>query len=151
MSDAAIQALSAVVIAAIGIITTYITVRGRASRDEPDAAPVTNEQVREAEDPGVVAIKIAYGTQLQLEKTQADLDETKSSLGQTQSELKQTVKDLEAVRGELRSVLAELESIARDLRRFVEWEESGAHGSPPIALTDIYARLEALTRKRPHP
>lgn len=151
MSDAAIQAISAVVIAAIGIITTYITVHARTSRGETDGAPVTNEQVREAEDPGVVAIKIAYGTQLQLEKTQADLQETRTSLGQTQSDLEQTVKDLEAIRGELRSVLAELESIARDLRRFIEWEEVGAHGAPPVPLASIYARLEALTRKRPHP
>lgn len=130
MSDAAIQAISAIIIAAIGIVTTTITVRGRTSHDKPDAAPVTNQQVLEAEDPGVSALRIALSTQKQLEKTQADLEQ---------------------VRGELRSVLSELESIARDLRAFVEWEEAGAHGQPPVSLPSIYERLEALTRKRPHP
>lgn len=144
MSDAAIQVAGAVVIALIGVVTTWITVRARSSSDEPETAPVTNAQVSSAEDPGVMALKLAMGTQRQLEETQQDLEETKTAL-------QRTADDLELVRGELRSVLAELESIARDLRRFVEWEESGAQGSPPIALTDIYARLEALTRKRPHP
>lgn len=142
MSDAAVQGITAVLIALIGVMTTWITVKARSSADGDDTAPVTNEQVRGAEDPGVMALKLAYGTQRSLEATQADLEQTKTAL-------QQTAADLELVRGELRSVLAELESIARDLRRFVEWEESGAHGSPPIALTDIYARLEALTRKRP--
>lgn len=135
MSDVAVQGITAVIIALIGVITTYITVKARSSSTEPEAAPVTNEQVRGAEDPGVMALKIAMGTQRQLEETKADLETTKAALI--------------VVRDELRSVLAELESIARDLRRFVEWEEAGAHGNPPITLTEIYARLEALTRKRP--
>lgn len=137
MSDAVVNTLGAVAIALIGALATWVTYRSRSSTDEPDAVPVTNAQVQQAEDPGALALKIAYGTQRQLEDTRADLKQTQTALGVVQSEL--------------RSVLTEVESIARDLRRFVEWEDAGAHGAPPVALADIYHRLEALNRKRPTP
>lgn len=79
------------------------------------------------------------------------LTEQDEKIDRLEEENEKTRADLELVRGELRSVLAEVESIARDLRRFVEWEEAGAHGTPPITLASIYARLEALNRKRPQP
>lgn len=137
MSDAVINTIGGVAIALIGVLATWVTYRNGGSKAEPESAPVTNAQVQRAEDPGALALKIAYGTQKQLEDTKADLKQTKTALGVVQSEL--------------RSVLTEVESIARDLRRFVEWEDDGAHGAPPVALADIYHRLEALNRKRPQP
>lgn len=137
MSDAVVNTLGGVAIALIGVLATWVTVRSGGRKDEPESGPVTNDQVQQAEDPGALALKIAYGTQKQLEETQEDLEQTKTALV--------------VVQGELRSVLAEVESIARDLRRFVEWEDAGAHGDPPVALADIYHRLEALNRKRPQP
>lgn len=117
-----------------------VWLQSRASR----AVGVKSADVEADKSAGQLALDIAN-------HVSGRLTEQDEKIDRLEEENEKTRADLEIVRGELRSVLAEVESIARDLRRFVEWEEAGAQGAPPISLSDIYARLEALNRKRPTP
>jgi hypothetical protein len=79
------------------------------------------------------------------------LDVQNKRIDELESENKERARELAGVRGELRSVLEEVEAIARDLRHMVLWDENGRRGDPPVRLTDIHARLEALSNRRVDP
>lgn len=141
MSDWAGQVLLVVLGGLVGTGSVLgVWIQSRASR----AVGVKTADVEADKSAGQLALDVAVHVSTRMEAQ----DEKISTL---EKENTQRARELAGVRGELRSVLEEVESIARDLRRLVIWDEQGGEGPPPVRLTDIHARLEALSNRKVEP
>lgn len=130
MSDAAIDALALVAVALIGLAGTTVTVlaRRRGGEGEETVPSVTEEQVRDAEDPGVMALRVALGTREDLETTRRELGDAKADLRAAQARLDVLAEQNRQLRRTLRGVVGRLERIA-------EWVRDG-HAPPPPYTAD---------------
>lgn len=125
MSEAAIDALALVAVALIGLVGTTVTVLARRRGNEGGAAvpSVTEEQMRDAEDPGVMALRVALGTR-------EDLQQTRRELSVAQARLDALAEQNRQLRRVLRGVVGRLETIA-------EWVRAGHLPPPPITADEL--------------
>lgn len=126
MSDAAFDALALIVVALIGLVGTIITLLARRhdSDDGGDDVPsVTEKQVREAEDPGVLALRIAMDTR-------KDLEATRGELATAKTELAELARQNRRLREVLREVVERMERIAA-------WVRAGHQPPPPFTAEQI--------------
>ena len=132
MSDAAFDALALIGVALIGLIGTIVTVLARRRQDEgeDDMPSVTEQQVRDAEDPGVLALRVALGTQRDLEETRSELSQTRKDLSAANVRLDVLAEQNRRLRKVLRGVVVRLEGIA-------EWVRAGHHPPPPFTPEEI--------------
>ena len=132
MSDAAFEALSVLGAAFIAFLGTWVTVRARQRQEdgEDDVPAVTEQQVRDAEDPGVLALRVALGTQRDLEETRSELSQTRKDLSAANVRLDVLAEQNRRLRQVLRGVVVRLEGIA-------EWVRSGHHPPPPFTPEEI--------------
>ena len=132
MSDAAFDALALIGVALIGLVGTIVTVLARRRQDEgEDGMPsVTEQQVRDAEDPGVLALRVALGTQRDLEETRSELSQTRDDLAAANVRLDVLAEQNRRLRKVLRGVVVRLERIA-------EWVRAGHHPPPPFTAEEI--------------
>ena len=132
MSDAAFDALALIAVALIGLVGTVVTVLARRRQEdgETDMPSVTEQQVRDAEDPGVLALRVALGTQRDLEETRSELSQTREDLSAANVRLDVLAEQNRRLRKVLRGVVVRLEGIA-------EWVRSGHHPPPPFTPEEI--------------
>lgn len=132
MSDAAFDALALIGVALIGLVGTVVTVLARRRQEdgEDDMPSVTEQQVRDAEDPGVLALRVALGTQRDLEETRSELSQTRKDLSAANVRLDVLAEQNRRLRQVLRGVVVRLEGIA-------EWVRSGHHPPPPYTPEEI--------------
>lgn len=132
MSDAAFDALALIGVAFIGLIGTVVTVLARRRQEEgEDPMPsVTEQQVRDAEDPGVLALRVALGTQRDLEETRSELSQTRKELASALTRLDVLAEQNRRLREVLRGVVVRLERIAERVR-------AGHHPPPPFTPEEI--------------
>lgn len=105
------------------------------------AVGVKAADVEKDKSAGQLALDVAVHVSGRMEAQDRRIDEL-------EAENLERAAEVAAVRGELRSVLQEVEAIARDLRKLVEWDESGGVGAPPVRLAELHARLDALSKRR---
>lgn len=132
MSDAAFDALALISVALIGLVGTVVTVLARRRQEdgEDDMPSVTEQQVRDAEDPGVLALRVALGTQRDLEETRSELSQTRKDLSAANVRLDVLAEQNRRLRQVLRGVVVRLEGIA-------EWVRAGHHPPPPYTPEEI--------------
>lgn len=132
MSDAAFDALALIGVALIGLVGTVVTVLARRRQEdgEDDMPSVTEQQVRDAEDPGVLALRVALGTQRDLEETRSELSQTRKDLSAANVRLDVLAEQNRRLRQVLRGVVVRLEGIA-------EWVRAGHHPPPPYTPEEI--------------
>lgn len=132
MSDAAFEALALIGVALIGLVGTVVTVLARRRQEdgEDDMPSVTEQQVRDAEDPGVLALRVALGTQRDLEETRSELSQTRKDLSAANVRLDVLAEQNRRLRQVLRGVVVRLEGIA-------EWVRAGHHPPPPYTPEEI--------------
>ena len=132
MSDAAFDALALIGVALIGLIGTIVTVLARRRQEEGEEPmpSVTEQQVRDAEDPGVLALRVALGTQRDLEETRSELSQTRDDLAAANVRLDVLAEQNRRLRKVLRGVVVRLERIA-------EWVRAGHHPPPPFTAEEI--------------
>lgn len=132
MSDAAFDAFALIAVALIGLVGTVVTVLARRRQEdgEDDMPSVTEQQVRDAEDPGVLALRVALGTQRDLEETRSELSQTRKDLSAANVRLDVLAEQNRRLRKVLRGVVVRLEGIA-------EWVRAGHHPPPPFTPEEI--------------
>lgn len=132
MSDAAFDALALIGVALIGLVGTVVTVLARRRQEdgEDDMPSVTEQQVRDAEDPGILALRVALGTQRDLEETRSELSQTRKDLSAANVRLDVLAEQNRRLRQVLRGVVVRLEGIA-------EWVRAGHHPPPPYTPEEI--------------
>ena len=126
MSDAAFDALALIVVALIGLVGTIITIHARRQGSDDgggDVPSVTEKQVREAEDPGVLALRIAIDTR-------KDLEATRGELATAKTELAGLARQNRRLREVLREVVERMERIAA-------WVRAGHQPPPPFTAEQI--------------
>ena len=126
MSDAAFDALALIVVALIGLVGTIITLLARRHGSDDgggDVPSVTEKQVREAEDPGVLALRIAIDTR-------KDLEATRGELATAKTELAGLARQNRRLREVLREVVERMERIAA-------WVRAGHQPPPPFTAEQI--------------
>lgn len=132
MSDAAIDALALIAVALIGLAGTTVTVLARRRGGEGDETvpSVTEEQMRDAEDPGVMALRVALGTREDLETTRRELGDTRADLRAAQTRLDVLAEQNRQLRRTLRGVVGRLERIA-------QWVREGHTPPPPYTADEL--------------
>lgn len=132
MTDAAFDALALIAVALIGLVGTVVTVLARRRQEdgEADMPSVTEQQVRDAEDPGVLALRVALGTQRDLEQTRSELSQTRDDLSAANVRLDLLAEQNRRLRKVLRGVVVRLERIA-------EWVRAGHQPPPPFTAEQI--------------
>lgn len=131
-----------------------------AAPDPPEPAQsVTNEMIREAQDPGVLALQVARATQQQLQHTNRRLTETEAKLARTEKRLHSTQQRLEEAHRDLEEMGERVDELAQQNRRLrgvlrelvvrmerlAEWYRAGSQGEPPDSLEQIIRdALEAI-------
>lgn len=139
MSDAAFDALALIAVALIGLVGTVVTVLARRRQEdgEDDMPSVTEQQVRDAEDPGVLALRVALGTQRDLEETRAELSQTRSELSQTREDLSAANVRLDVLAEQNRRLRKVLRGVVVRLEGIAEWVRAGHHPPPPFTPEEI--------------